>query len=126
MIENNSFKFPDRCCDWEGIQMPGFLLSHIKILVTGNFLSMSMWLFSNTEFILPPAPPCCMLFLKPAGKKIEDLNENRWNVSNLDWLSFSKQCYSFPSLQFVNWLSTLHLLSRLLLAFLPERLDSIE
>lgn len=39
-----------------------------------------------------------------------------------DRLSFSKQCYSFPSLRFVNWFSTLRLPYRLLVEFFPGRL----
>lgn len=121
MIENNCFKFYKPCLNLEIIQMPSFLL------VSENYIEpVSVAISKYLEFILPTAPLCCILFPKLAGKKIEDLNENRWNVSNLDRLSFSKHRYSFPSLQFVNWFSTLHLPYRLLLKFLPGRLDSLE
>lgn len=52
--------------------MPSFLL------VTENCIKhVNVAISKYLEFILPTAPLCCILFPKPAGKKIEDLNENR-------------------------------------------------
>lgn len=79
MIKNDSFNFPEPCCHWEIIQMPHLLL------VTGNFIEQAnAAILKHLQLIHPTAPLYCILFLKPARKRIEDLNENRSNVSNLD------------------------------------------
>lgn len=72
MGDNNSFKFPEPCFNWEITQMPSFLLVTENCIEHGNVATLKY-----LEFLLPAAPLCCILYPKPAGKKIEDLNENR-------------------------------------------------
>lgn len=72
MVERNCFQFCKLCFNWEITQMPSFLLVTQNCTEHGN-VAISKYL----GFILPTAPLCCILFPKPEGKKIEDLNENR-------------------------------------------------
>lgn len=56
--------------DYSNVWFSGF--SHRKYIEHINVI-----IVKYLESILPAVPLCCILFLKPAGKNIEDLNENR-------------------------------------------------